>query len=206
MIPAVPWRGGYGREGDAVLSEGCSSMTHHVTTLYIFWREEMLLCAPSAPASLLSSEPPQGKHTYKFLFEVFRIISMVLMVFVTLGLRSANATSLICILFSAQLGTGKQERLALRSRCISRRDLLILGCASCSCDSYCCPSLQPRPPVHRSLGFSTSASHLGSNNKTTVAAFCINKYASDESKHPSTKVSGPQPHYTMSLWMQQDNS
>lgn len=63
--------GGYGREGDAGLSEGCSSTTQHVTTLFIFWREEMLLRVSSAPASLPSSGPPQDKLTYKFLFEIF---------------------------------------------------------------------------------------------------------------------------------------
>lgn len=139
MIPEVPWWGGYGREGDAVLSQGCSSMTHHVITLYIFWREEMLLRVSSAPASLLSTEPPWGKHTYKLLFEVFQLNVIILMAFATLGLRSASSISLICILFSAQLGTGKQKRPALRSRCISRCDLLTLGCASCSYDGHCRP-------------------------------------------------------------------
>lgn len=149
----------------------------------------MLLHVSSAPASLLSGEPHQEKHTYKLLFEVFQLTVMVLMVFVTFRLRSANTTPLIYILFSAQLGTGKQKRLALGSRCISRHDLLILGCASCSCDSHRCPSPQPRPPVHWSLGFSTSASYLGSNSKVTVADFCMN--TSDESKCPRTKVPDP---------------
>ena len=166
----------------------------------------MLLHASSAPASLLPSEPPQGTQTYKFLFEVFQFTVMVLTMFVTFGLRSVNTTSLICILFSAQLGTGKQKSPALRYCCISRRDLLIPGCASCSCDSHCCPSLQPSPPVHWSLGFSTSASRLGSNSKAAAAAFCMNRYTPDESKHPSTNVSRSQPHYAVSLWMQQDNS
>lgn len=204
--PSCPWWGGYGREGDAGLSGGCSSTSHHAITLYIFWREEMLLHVFSALVSLLSSEQLWGKHTYKFLFEVFQFNVMVLMAFVTFGLRSANTASLIGISFSAQLGTGKQKRLSLRSGCISRRDLLILGCASCSCDSHWCPSLQPSPLVHRGLGSSTSASHLETNSKATAAAFCMNRYTAEESKQPSTKVSRSQPHYTVSLWMQQDNS
>jgi len=77
MCPAVPWQGRYGREGDAVLSEGCRSMMQHATTLYVFWRETMLLRVTSAPASLPSREPPQGKHTYKLLPEVFQFTVIV---------------------------------------------------------------------------------------------------------------------------------
>lgn len=108
--PSCLWWGGYGREGDAGLSGGCSSTSHHAITLYIFWREEMLLHVSSALVSLLSSEQLWGIRTYKLLSEVFQFNVMVLMAFVTFGLRSANTASLIGISFSAQLGTGKQKK------------------------------------------------------------------------------------------------
>lgn len=144
---------------------------------------------PFPPASHCRTNSPINSYL-RFL--------MVLMAFVTFGLRSANTTSLICVLFSAQLGTGKQKRLALRSRCISRHNLPILGCASRSCDSHCCPSLQPSPPVHWSLGFSTSAAHLGSNGKATAAAFCMNRYTPHDPNTPGPQY--PDPSHT-TLWV-----
>lgn len=96
-----------------------------------------------------------GKHIYTFLFKTFRFMVVVLMAFIAFVLRSANTTPLICILFSAQLSTVKQKQLTLRFHCVSRCDLSILCCASCSCDSHCC--LPPCIPVPLSTGVLASA-------------------------------------------------
>lgn len=141
--------------------------------------------------------PPVGHRRTNSPINSYLRFLMVLMAFVTFGLRSTNTTSLICVLFSAQLGTGKQKRLALRSHCISRHNLPTWLCILQLWQSLL--SLPaPSPPVHWSLGFSTSASHLGSNSKATAAAFCMNRYTPHDPNTPGPQY--PDPSHT-TLWV-----